>query len=119
MSTIDKLISVRIKLDALVAQELELMQELIDEAGHVKLGQATYTIDGRKITIKTGENVRLDKAILNATWVESMPINRSYSYTLRQKDYEAIMKSGSPAQRKQLAEIVTTSPAKPSVKVEG
>jgi len=118
MSTIDKLLTVRKQIAELELQELGYMQSLIDETKHDKLGQATYTIDGRKITIKTGENVRLDKAILNATWVESMPINRSYSYTLRQKDYEAIMKSGSPAQRKQLAEIVTTAPAKPSIKVE-
>lgn len=108
---------VRNKIAALEQQELTLMAVLIKEAGHAKLGQKTYDLYGQKVTIKTGENVRLDKNILNAVWTEAMPINRTYSYTLRQKDYEAQMKSGSPALRKQLAEIVTTSSAKPSVKV--
>jgi len=108
---------VRNKLASLEQQELALISAIIAEAKHKKLGQKTYDLYGQKVTIKTAENSRLDKNILNAVWTEAMPINRSYAYTLRQKDYEAIMKSGSPAQRKQLAEIVTTSPAKPSVKI--
>lgn len=108
---------VRSKMAALEQQELTLMTEIIKECGHNKLGQNTYDLYGQKVTVKTGENVRPDKNILNAVWTEALPINRSYAYTLRQKDYEALMKSGTPQQRRQLAEIVTTTPAKPSVKI--
>lgn len=108
---------VRAKKAALEQQELTLMNQIIKEANHTKQGQKTYELYGQKVTIKTGENVTLDKATLNACWNEAMPINRSYAYTLRQKDYEAIMRSGAPGLRQQLAAIVTTKPARPSVKV--
>jgi len=114
---IQSLQEVRNKMAALEQQELTLMGQIIAEVGHSKLGQKNYDLYGQKVTVKTGENVRLDKNILNAVWTDAMPINRSYAYTLRQKDYEALMKSGSPAIRKQLAEIVTTSPAKPSIRI--
>lgn len=118
MHIIDKLTQLREQKAQLEEAELLLMTQIIESVGHKKLGQSTYDVDGRKVIIKTGENVTLDKAKLNVVWKETMPINRSYSYTLRQKDYEAIMASGSPAQRKIMSEIVTTKPAKPSVKVE-
>lgn len=108
---------VRGKLAALEQQEITLMEQIIKEAGHTKQGQKTYDLYGQKVVIKTGENVTLDKATLNACWHEGMPINRSYAYTLRQKDYEAIMKSGAPQLRQQLAAIVTTKPARPSIKI--
>lgn len=108
---------VRAKLASLEQQESTLLATIVKEAGHTKQGQKTYELYGQKVTIKTGENVTLDKATLNAVWHEGMPINRSYAYTLRTKDYEAIMRSGSPALRQQLAMIVTTKPAKPSVKI--
>lgn len=108
---------VRAKLAALEQQELTLMTTIINEAKHTKTGQKTYDLHGQKVTIKTGENVTLDKATLNACWHEGMPINRSFAYTLRQKDYEAIMRSGAPALRQQLAAIVTTKPARPSIKI--
>lgn len=114
---IQSLTEVRDKIAALEVQETNLMAQIIKEAKHTKLGQATYDLYGQKVTIKTGENVRLDKNILNAVWTEALPINRKYDYVLREKDYAAMMKSGSPAVRKQLAEIVTTSAAKPSIKI--
>jgi len=116
-NSIQSLQDVRNKMAALEQQELSLMNQIIAEVKHTKLGQKTYDLYGQKVTISTKENVRLDKNALNAVWTEDMPINRIYSYTLRQKDYEAVMKSGSPTLRKQLAEIVTTSPAKPSIKI--
>lgn len=108
---------VRAKKAALEQQELTLMEQIIKEAKHTKQGQKTYELYGQKVTIKTGENVTLDKATLNAMWNETLPINRSYSYTLRQKDYEAVMRNGAPAVRQQLAAIVTTKPARPSIKI--
>lgn len=114
---IQRLQEVRSQLAALEATELELMSAIIQEAGHTKLGQATYDMDGKKVTIVTKENVTLDKALLNTIWKETMPINRSYSYTLRQADFNAVMENGTPAQRKLLAKIVTTKPAKPSIKI--
>ena len=112
-----RLLEIRSQLAALEAAEMELMNQIIKESGHDKLGQATYDMDGFKVTIVTKENVTLDKARLNAVWNENFPINRSYSYTLRQADYNAVMENGSAAQRKMLSEIVTTKPAKPVVKV--
>lgn len=112
-----ELTEVRTKIAALEQHEMILMHQIIKEAKHDKLGQKTYDLHGQKVTIKTSENIRLDKSALNAMWNESLPINRSYAYTLRQKDYEAMMKSGSPQVRKQLAEIVTTAAAKPSIKI--
>lgn len=117
MNIIDKLTQVRTQLAELQEAELSLMHQIIEAAGHKKLGQKTYELDGRRVTIKTGENVTLDKAMLNTVWDEWMPINRSYSYTPRTKDLEAIMAHGNPEQRKLLASIVTTKPAKPVVKV--
>ena len=90
-----RLLEIRSQLAALEAAEMELMNQIIKEAGHDKLGQAR----------------------LNAVWNENFPINRAYSYTLRQADYNAVMENGSAAQRKMLSEIVTTKPAKPVVKV--
>lgn len=118
MNIIQKLTQIRSQKEELEAAELALMHQIIEVAGHKSLGQKTYTIEGVKVVIKTGENVTLDKAMLNAVWVEDLPINRSYAYTLREKDYKAIMESGSPTIRKLLSQIVTTKPAKPSVKVE-
>lgn len=116
---IEKLKEVRAQLARLEAQETALVAEIIKAAGHDKIGQATYDMDGNEVTIVTKENVTLDKAKLNVIWKETMPINRTYSYTLRQKDYDAIMKNGTAAQRKMLAEIVTTKPAKPVVRIGG
>lgn len=118
MHIIDKLTKIRAQKAELEEAELELMNQIIEAACHKKLGQKTYDLDGRKVVIKTGENVTLDKAMLNTVWVEELPINRSYAYTLRQKDYEAIMQAGSPTIRKLLSQIVTTKPARPTVKVE-
>ena len=114
---ITRLQEVRSKIEALQSAELELMNAIIKESGHNKLGQATYDMDGAKVTIVTKENITLDKALLNTVWRETMPINRSYNYTLRQKDYDALMQNGTAAQRKLLAQIVTTKPAKPVVKI--
>lgn len=116
---IQDLEDVRTKIAALETQEKAIVANIIALAKHNKLGQATYEILGKKITIKTGENVTLDKAMLNAMWSEELPVNRSFAYTLRQKDYDAIMKTGKPELRRQLAQIVTTSPAKPVVTVIG
>ena len=118
MNILQKLTQIRAQKEELEAAELALMHQIIEVAGHKQLGQKTYTLDGVKVTIKTGENVTLDKAMLNTVWVDELPINRSYAYTLRQKDYEAIMQAGSPTMRKLLSQIVTTKPAKPVVKVE-
>ena len=108
---------VRAKLAALEQQENTLMDQIIKEAKHTKQGQKTYELHGQKVTIKTGENVTLDKATLNAMWHEALPINRSYAYTLRSKDYEAIMRNGAPQLRQQLAAIVTTKPARPNIRI--
>lgn len=115
---ITRLQEVRSQLAALQAAELELMNAIIHESGHNKLGQATYDMDGAKVTIVTKENVTLDKARLNAIWTDKMPINRKFDYDLRKKDFDALMQNGTAAQRKLLAQIVTTKPAKPVVKVE-
>ena len=114
---IQRLQEVRSQLAALQADELELMNSIIKEAGHKKLGQATYDMDGAKVTIVTKDNVTLDKARLNAIWTDKMPINRKYDYDLRKKDFDALMQNGTAAQRKLLAQIVTTKPARPSVKI--
>lgn len=114
---ITRLQEVRSQLAALQAAELELMNAIIQESGHNKIGQATYDMDGAKVTIVTKENVTLDKSLLNTVWRETMPINRSYSYTLRQADFNALMENGTPAQRKLLAQIVTSKPARPTIKI--
>ena len=114
---IARLQEVRSQLASLQSAELELMNAIIQESGHNKLGQATYDMDGAKVTIVTKDNVTLDKALLNTIWKETMPINRSYNYTLRQRDYDALMQNGTAAQRKLLAQIVTTKPAKPTIKI--
>jgi hypothetical protein len=115
---INQLQTIRAKIKSLEAEEATIVAKIITSAGHNKIGQGTYDLDGAKVTIITKENVTLDKARLNVIWKETMPINRAYAYTLRQKDYDAIMESGTAAQRKMLSEIVTTKPAKPVVKVE-
>lgn len=114
---VKRLQEVRSKISALQESELELMNAIIKESGHDKLGQATYDMDGAKVTIVTKENVTLDKALLNTIWKETMPINRAYSYTLRQKDFDALMQNGTAAQRKLLAQIVTSKPARPTIKI--
>lgn len=116
-SFITRLQAVRSQIARFQAAELELMNAIIQESGHNKIGQATYDMDGAKVTIVTKENVTLDKALLNTIWKETMPINRAYSYTLRQKDFDALMQNGTAAQRKLLAQIVTTKPARPTVKI--
>lgn len=113
-----RLQEVRSQIASLESAEAELVAAIIAEAGHNKTGQGTYDMDGYKITIKTGENVTLDKKWLNEHWKETMPINRVYAYSLRQKDFDALMSHGTAAQRSLLAKIVTTKPAKPSVKIE-
>ena len=115
---IAELIAVREKIKLLQVEESELVTSIIETAGHKKYGQATYNMDGAKVTIVTKENVTLDKKRLDEVWKETMPITRKYDYALRKADYDAMMESGTAAQRKFLAEIVTTKPAKPVIKVE-
>lgn len=115
---IKRLQEVRSQIAALESAESELVAAIIHESGHNKTGQGTYDMDGYKVTIKTGENVTLDKALLNTIWKETMPINRTYSYTLRQKDFDALMANGTAAQRSLLSKIVTSRPSKPVIKVE-
>lgn len=117
-SKIAKLISLRANLALLQAQEAEIMADIIIDAGHDKLGQSKYDIDGYKVTIKTGENVTLDKKKLDEEWNESMPITRKYDYVLRKKEFDDVMKHGTAAQRAYLSKIVTTKPARPSIKIE-
>lgn len=113
-----QLTQVRARIAALEGEEMQLMREIIAILKHEKDSQKTYDFEGRKVTVKTGTNATLDKARLNVEWKDTMPINRSYQYTLRQKDFDAIMQHGTPAQKKIMSEIVTTKPAKPSVKIE-
>jgi len=115
---ITRMQEVRSQIAALESAESELVASIIKEAGHNKTGQGTYDMDGYKVTIKTGENVTLDKSLLNTIWKETMPINRTYSYTLRQRDFDALMANGTAAQRSLLSKIVCTKPAKPSIKIE-
>lgn len=115
---IETLVKLRCDIECLEILEATLVAKIVSTFKHGKIGQSTYDLDDYKITIKTGENVTLDKAVLNALWSESMPINRSYSYTLREKDFKAVMKSGAPELRKQLSDIVTTKSGKPSIKIE-
>lgn len=117
--TLKELIDVRRQLDNLQSDELDLMRQLIRELNHDKLGSKTYDIDGEKVVIKTGENIRIDKAKLSEVWTEDMPFNRKYDYTIKQKEFDEVMKSGSVQERKALSELVTTSPAKPSIKIGG
>lgn len=96
----------------------KLAENIIIALGHDHIGQRTYQQDGVKVTVTTKETYTLDKARLNVEWSEQLPINRSYSYTLREKDFKAMMEHGSGEQKQALAEIVTSKPAKPIVKVE-
>lgn len=96
----------------------KLAENIIIAAGHDHIGQKTYDADGVKVTIVTKENFTLDKARLNVEWSEQLPINRQFSYTLREKDFKAMMEHGTSEQKQMLAEIVTSKPAKPVIKVE-
>lgn len=96
----------------------KLAENIISAIGHDHVGQKTYQLDGVKLTITTKENYTLDKSRLNVEWSESLPINRSYSYTLREKDFKAMMEHGNSEQKQMLAEIVTSKPAKPHIKME-
>lgn len=115
---LQRLTETRADIATLEATEAHLVAQIIKASGHDKVGEATYDFEGKKIVIATKVNVTLDKAILNSAYDEWMPINRSYAYTLRAKDYSAMMSHGTPAQRKLLATIVTTKAAKPSVKIK-
>lgn len=96
----------------------KLAENIISALGHDHIGSRTYQQDGVKVTVTTKETYTLDKARLNVEWSEQLPINRSYSYTLREKDFKAMMEHGSNEQKQVLSEIVTSKPAKPVVKVE-
>lgn len=114
---IQDLIAVRDKIASLEQQELTLMHQIIKDAKHDKLGQKTYEMHGAKVTINLRENVTLDKAMLDTVWNDALPINRSYAYTLRQKGFDAAMKSGTPEIKRLLGMVVTTKPARPSIKI--
>lgn len=111
--------------DALCKQisQLELAKSKLADAiisgiGHDHIGQNTYSLDGLKATITTKVNYTLDKARLNVEWSDEMPINRSFSYTLRERDFVAVMGHGAADAKMALAEIVTSKPAKPVIKLE-
>lgn len=95
-----------------------IAEKIIAEAGHDHVGQRTYKHQGLKVTIATRNTYTLDKARLNVDWSEQLPINRSYSYTLREKDFKAMLEHGTSEQKQILSEIVTSKPAKPVIKVE-
>ena len=70
------------------------------------------------MTIATRNTYTRDKARLNVDWSEQLPINRAYSYTLREKDFKAMLEHGTSEQKQILSEIVASKPAKPVIKVE-
>lgn len=115
--TLESLKQTRKQIEVLGMIELGLMRQLVRELNHDKLGSKTYDIDGEKVAIKTSENIRIDKSKLSELWTEDMPFNRKYDFTIRQKEFDAIMQSGSVQERKVLSELVTTSPARPSIKI--
>ena len=115
--TLQSLKSLRISLAALADRELDLMRQLVRELNHDKLGSKTYDVDGEKVAIKTSENIRIDKTKLSEVWTEDMPFNRKYDFSIKQKEFDEVMKSGSVQERKALAELVTTSPARPSINI--
>lgn len=96
----------------------KMAENIIQAIGHEHIGQKTYPLDGVKVTVTTKENYTLDKARLNVEWDETMPINRSYSYTLREKDFKAMLEHGSSEQKQLLVDVVTSKPAKPHIKLE-
>lgn len=100
-------------------EELDLVQRIIAASGHNKQGQKTYPVGSKKIVIKTGVNYTCDKAVLNATWTAELPINREYAYKLREKDFAAIMATPDHPLRKTLADVVKSSPVKPSITIQG
>lgn len=114
---IERLKKVRKEIESLEENERVIISAIVSATGHKDLGQKTYDFEGEKITIKTGENVRLDKKKLDECWKENMPFKRAYAYTLIKKEFDDLMTHGTPAQRKLLSEIVTTSPAKVSLKI--
>jgi hypothetical protein len=125
MSLTKDLLRVRAQIKTLEAEEAAIVQDILSKTKH-EHGQHTYDFEGRKVVVKTGFNTTVDKAKCNASfeeWIEkwgpAFPINRSYAYTPRTKDFDAAMSDGSPELRKVLADIVTQKPAKPNVKVEG
>ena len=115
--TLQSLKEVRTSLAALADKELDLMRQLVRELNHDKLGSKTYDVDGEKVAIKTSENIRIDKTKLSEVWTEDMPFNRKYDFSIKQKEFDEVMKSGSVQERKALSELVTTSPARPSIKI--
>lgn len=118
MKLIQELEAVRNRMAQDEATELAIMKDIIKATGHNKIGAATYDFEGRRVTVTTKENITLDKALLNTIWDESLPINRTYNYTVRTKDMNAIMSHGTPAQRKILTSVVTTKMAKPVVAIQ-
>lgn len=114
---ISDLESVRKRKAEIEETELSIMRIIIATVKHGPRGSKTYQSEGTKFTIKTGENYTLDKAKLNAIWTPEMPINRAYSYTLREKDFNAIMATPGHELRSTLADVVTSKPAKPSITI--
>lgn len=108
------------QIKVLDSQAEKLAESIISAVGHDHIGQKTYDdlLPSQKLTIITKENYTLDKAKLNATWDATLPINRSFSYTLREKDYKALVESGDASIKKRLFDIVTSKPAKPVIKLE-
>ena len=95
-----------------------LMAQIIEQIGHDIVGQKTYDVDGEKVTVTTKETFSLDKARLAVGYPDWMPVNTSTAYTLRTKEYQAIMEYGTSEQKSLLADVVTVKPAKPSIKVQ-
>lgn len=119
--TLATILSIASKIQALEAEKAKLEASVIADLKHDHIGQKTYDGKDYKITITTKINNKLDKAKLNAIWDTAgleLPINRSYAYTLREKDFDAVMSAGDPDLRALLADIVTQSPAKPHIKIE-
>lgn len=113
-----RLEAVRIAIAALQLEETTLVDTIIAQVKHNHVGQKTYDFEGKKIVVETKETVTLDKPMLNTIYDEWMPINRTYSYTPRVKDLNAMLQNGTPEQRKVLSQVVTTKAAKPVVKIK-
>ncbi|MGN6704394.1 MAG: hypothetical protein ACTHKB_15700 [Burkholderiaceae bacterium] len=112
------LAAIRAKMAKLQEQEAITVAAILSVVKH-DAGQKTYPVgDAKKIVVKTGFNYTLNKELLNQVWTDDLPINRGYAYTLRAKEFAVAMKDGEPEKRKLLQRAVTSTPAKPSVKIE-
>ena len=120
--SIDALQKINLKIAKLKAEKTEIEQGIIINIGHDYDGQKSYEVGHMGITIKTTFNYSFDKKMyLSEDFVLPVafdPVKEETTYKLDKKLVDQYMESAPKKIKNKLIDLITKTPATPSVSIK-